>query len=32
MKIAIKRDQLHFSDLQYIYLCVYALHIYALVI
>ena len=29
MKVAPKRDNLHFSDLQYIYIWMYASHIYA---
>ena len=29
MKVAPKRDKLHSSDLQYIYICIYASHIYA---
>ena len=30
MRVAPKRDNLHFSDLQYIYICTYALHTYAI--
>ena len=29
MKVAQKRDKLHFSDWQYIYICIYASQIYA---
>ena len=29
MWVAPKRDKLHFNDLQYIYICMYASHTYA---
>ena len=28
MKVTPKRDKIHFSDLQYIYICIYASHMY----
>ena len=31
VKVAPKRDELHYSDLQYIYICIYVSHIYAIV-
>ena len=31
MRVALKTEELHFSDLQYIYICIYTSHTYAIV-